>query len=483
MRIPYLKNNKDRLGLMILLSVFILSRALYDGIGINFSGDTYQHHWQFIHQSLLKTDLWRSVFYLHSQPPLLNILTGIILQIFPVHTQNAFHLSYYLAGAVFAVSIYFLGVHLGFPGWMSLIVATLFMISPSTIIYEHWFTYGYLIASTLALAGMALYRFAETQKIGWGILFFSLLAFVALTWTLFHFLWLFVIFLVTLFFFQDRRKVILAVLVPLLIVLGWYAKNLLVFGEFTAGTWGGMNLANTTTFRLPENERRQMVRSGELSKFADYPPFRNPVVYLKLLPHTSTTGIPVLDITEFPDGVLNYHHRVYLDASTYYLRDALHVLRVRPAVYLRSVLQSLYIFFHSSSDFELTWDIRTPIQTLDLWWNRFFYGQWLNDESPGDRLAGMSPLHVGWGIVASFIIAIVGTSRTLGKNPDMMRKPAGLLLVFMMFNVLYVSIVGNLMDLGENNRFRYVVDSFILLLAVHVLYSYIRRVDHETKEA
>jgi hypothetical protein len=266
----------------------------------------------------------------------------------------------------------------------------------------------------------------------------------------------------------------LAAFVPLLIVFAWYAKNLLVFGEFTAGTWGGMNLAKTTTFRLPEKERRQMIKSGELSPFAGYFPFRNPVVYLKLLPNTPSTGIPVLDITNFPDGVRNYHHKVYLDASNYYLRDALHVLRERPALYLRSVMQSLYIFFHSSSDFELIWGIRRPIQTLDLWWNRFFYGQWLNDESPGERIVGMSPLHVGWGIVASFIIAIVGTSRYLWKNPDMIRKPGGLLLVFMMFNVLYVAFVGNLMDLGENNRFRYVVDSFILLLAIHVVYRYIR---------
>ena len=474
MRILYLKSNKDVLSLLLLLAVFIVSRALYDQVGITFLGDTYRHYWQFIHQSLLRTDLWRSIFYLHSQPPLFNILTGIVLQIFPAHTQDMLHFVYYVAGALFAISIYLLGVNLGFPDWVSWIVATLFMISPSTILYEHWFMYGYLIASALALSGVALYRFAQSQKMPWGILFFFLLACIALTWTLFHLIWMFAIFIMTLYLFQDRRKVMLAALLPLLIVFGWYAKNFLVFGEFTAGTWGGMNLANTTTFRLPEKERRQMIRSGELSKFAGYPPFRNPVVYLKLLPDTPTTGIPVLDITEFPDGVLNYHHRVYLDASNYYLRDALHVLRIRPELYLRSVVQSLYIFFHSSSDFELIWGIRRPIQTWDVWWNRLFYGQWLTDETPGERMAEISPLHVGWEIVASFLIAIWGTSSYFWKNPDLMRKPHGLLLLFMITNVLYVTVVGNSIDIGENNRFRYVIDSFILLLTIHILYRYIQ---------
>jgi hypothetical protein len=472
MRILNLKNNKNVLPLMLLLGVFIISRALYDQIGISFLGDAYSY-WQFIHPSLLKTDLWRSVLYLHSQPPLFNLLTGLTLQIFPAHAQDAFHFLYYLAGALLAISIYFLGVHLEFPGWMSLVIAALFSVSPSTIIYEHWFMYGYLVASALAVAGVALYRFAESQKTGWGILFFSLLAAVTLTWTLFHFIWMIVIFVLTLSLFPDRRKIILAASVPLLLAFGWHAKNLVVFGEFTAGSWGGMNFSRMTTFRLPEEERLQMIETGALSQFARYPPFRNPKVYLRLLPDTPTTGIPMLDIAEFRGGERNHHHLVYLDAAKYYFRDALHVLRVRPALYLRSVVQSLYIFFHSASDFDLTWKIRQPIQTLDVWWNRFFYGQWLNDESSRDRLSEMSPLHIGWWIVASFLISVLGTSRYLWKNPGMLRQPGGLLLLFMVFNVLYVAVIGNSMDIGENNRFRYVIDAFLLLLTIHVLYRYV----------
>lgn len=474
LRMAVSKKNKDIPGLMLLLGVFFLSRALFDQIGIMFLGDTYQHYWQFIHSSLLKTDLWRSVLYLHSQPPLLNIITGIILQIFPAHTQDAFHLLFYLAGVLLAISIYFLGNDFGFPNWMSFLVATLFMISPSTIIYEHWLMYCYLIASALSLSGIALYRFAKSQKIYWGVLFFCMLAYISLLWTLFHFIWLFIIFILTFYLFQDRRKVMLAALVPLLVTFGWNAKNLVIFGDFTAGTWGGMNLANMTTFRLPEKERREMINSGELSKFAAYPPFRNPIVYLKLLPDTPLTGIPVLDHTEFSDGVLNYNHRVYIDASKYYFRDALHVLRLKPMLYLRSVAQSLYIYFHSSSDFELTSEIRFPIQQIDVGWNRFFYGQWMNDEPFDERFVKMSPIHVGWLVVVSFIIGVFGNAKHLWENPDVIRKPEGFLISFMILNILYVTAIGNFMDMGENNRFRYVVDSFILLLALRVVYRFVR---------
>jgi hypothetical protein len=193
-----------------------------------------------------------------------------------------------------------------------------------------------------------------------------------------------------------------------------------------------------------------------------------------LLPDTPITGIPVLDITGFPGGIRNHHHRVYLDAANYYLRDALHVLRVRPRLYLRAVLQSVYIYFHSASDFELTSEIRRPIQGLDIWWNRIFYWQWLNDESSRERLTRISPLHVGWGIIAAFFLGVVGTFRYLWKTPGRIRQPGGLLLLFMLFNILYVSVVGNSLDIGENNRFRYVIDAFLLLLTFHTLYRFVR---------
>jgi hypothetical protein len=84
----------------------------------------------------------------------------------------------------------------------------------------------------------------------------------------------------------------------------------------------------------------------------------------------------------------------------------------------------------------------------------------------------MLPLHVGWFIVASFIIGIIGNTIYLLINPSVVRKPEGLLISFMMLNIFYVTVVGNFMDIGENNRFRYVVDAFILLLAIRAVYGF-----------
>ena len=258
----------------------------------------------------------------------------------------------------------------------------------------------------------------------------------------------------------------MAALLPVLLVTSWYTKNLIFFGEFTASSWAGMNLANISTFRMPENGRLEMVKTGELSKFALIPAFRNPSLYLKLLPNTPLTGIPVLDNTDTSLGGRNQHHLVYVEASKHYLQDALHVIQVRPSYYLQSVTQAVYIYFHSASDFDFISGNRNYIAAFDLAWNRLFYGQWKNDETSAERLSSMSMEHVAWWIVISFMGVSVGSIVFLWKNRNQLTEPENLLVLFMIYNIFFVSLVGNLMDIGENNRFRFTIDPFILILVV-----------------
>jgi hypothetical protein len=227
-----------------------------------------------------------------------------------------------------------------------------------------------------------------------------------------------------------------------------------------------MNISRITTFRLSEKDRRQMVKSGELSKFALIPPFRNPLVYLKLLPDTPQTGIAVLDEPETSLGRRNHNHLVYVEASRRYLRDALLVIKSRPEDYVRSIWQSLYIYFHSPSDFDLTRENRTKIEDFDLWWNRIFYGQWQIDEPPLERINHMSGEHVSWWTVVVFCAVLVGSAGLLWRNRNRTSEPENLLMGFMIYNILFVSLAGNLMDTGENNRFRFSIDPFIYILFI-----------------
>ncbi|MCC6298093.1 MAG: hypothetical protein IT314_02255 [Anaerolineales bacterium] len=468
------QKNQPQTGALALLVVFVASRTVYDQIGFEFQTDAVNDYWQMIDPLLLQTDLWRSLLYLHSQPPMLNLFTGLVLQWFPAATQSVFHAVYFLTGLILAWSVYRLGLALELPTWLSFVASALFTISPPVALYEHWLFYTYPIAAALALTAVSLHRFHLTQKFGWGFLFFSLLAFVALTWSLFHFLWMLTIIAAAVYFMSNRKKICLAALLPLAMVVGWYGKNYILFGEFTASTWAGMNLSNVTTYRLPPQETSRMIESGALSPFAQIPSFSAPEDYLPLLPNTPTTGIPLLDMTKKSNGRINFHHVVYVEVNHFYLQDSLRVIRAQPALYLNSIAQSLYIFFHSASDYDFLDLNRARISAFETGWNRLFFGQWDMNESLTERTETRSLRHTGWLILLTFVIAACGSVRYLWKTRTSLNDAKNLLILFMGFNLLYLALIGNLFDLGENNRFRFVVDPFVLMLFLFVAVDFIR---------
>ncbi len=449
--------------------LFVLSRIAYDRAGIQFQEGLYQGWWHYIDPQLLSTDLWRSIFHLHSQPPLMNLFSGIVLQGFPDTYLDMFHLIYFLMGLAFTSGLYVLGLQMDLKPWAAAGLAAWFMISPGTVMYEHLLAYGYPIALLLVWAAICLAQFVETEHTVWGIAFFCSLSIIALLWSLFHILWLLAIASALFLSRLPRKKLVLAAILSILVVTGWYAKNLFQVGHFTASTWMGLNLSKISTFRTSEEQREKLVKAGRLSEFALLPPFRHPDVYLELLPDTRHSGILLLDETETSLGTRNFHHLVYAQASDYYLNDAIYIITHYPFLYLRSIEQAIYIYFHSASDFEPLFENREHVRSLDVAWNRLFYGQWQSDESSIDRNVGMSVEYVGWWIVAAFVaVTVAGLRYVWNRRPDF-DDPHVLVVSFMLFNVLFVSLIGNLMDIGENNRFRFVIDPFVVILLVFLL--------------
>ena len=142
---------KNFLMPVILGAIFIISRIIYSRAGLQFDADTITRTWHFIDIYLLKNDLWRSIFYLHTQPPLLNLLTGIGLQLFPESYASLFRGFFLLGGFLLTLALYFLGNRLGFPKYLSAILAAWFAISPATLVFENYYFYTYPTTILLTL--------------------------------------------------------------------------------------------------------------------------------------------------------------------------------------------------------------------------------------------------------------------------------------------------------------------------------------------
>jgi hypothetical protein len=466
---------------LILIGLFCLSRYLYAWAGIRFAGDTFLLGWQFIDLELLKNDLWRSLFYLHSQPPLLNLFTGLTLQLFPENYSKVFQLVFAVGGLVLSLSVYSLGSHLGFPKWLAVVVAAWFSLSPATVVYENWLSYAYPLAVALVVAGVFLARFVDDRRPIDGLVFSLALATMALTWGLFHLLWLLGCFGIAAFASWKRPGKLLWLLPALLLVTGWYAKNGILYGTFTASSWAGMNLSKIVTLHISGDTRVAWAKQGLISDLALLPPFRSREVYLRYYPDTPQTGIPLLDQESYESGFPNYHSLVHIEASRQQMRDAIRMIRLAPRHYGLNVLRAIYIFFHSASDYEHVFEIRQPIDELDTVWNRAFYWQWQKGETFPELGSSFSLDHVAWGWILAYGVAVCGAVVYLWRMRVELETKEAALLLFLLWNILFVSAAGILLDIGENNRFRFVIDPVVTLLFVYMLRKTLRSWNRKKK--
>jgi hypothetical protein len=463
--------HRDILPPAILGGVFILSRILYSNAGVRFDAGTITRTWHFIDLYLLKNDLWRSIYYIHTQPPLMNLLTGVGLQLFPISYPVIFHAFFLLGGLLVTLAIYYLGNRLGIPKTLSAILAAWFALSPATVVFEKYYFYTYPTMVLLTISAVFLARFLERQRAQDGLLFSLLLAANALTWSLFHFVWLLGCLGMAAFLLKGNRRKAVWLLPAFLLVFAWYVKNQIFYDSFTVSTWAGLNLFKTVTTNIPEDVREEWEKDGLVSELALVPPYRSPEVYLKHFPFTPLTGIPLLDDIDMSNGYRNQHHLSYVYAEKGYTKDAVRMLIHAPRYYLGSLPYSFYVYFHSASDYEHTLDIRTPINGLDTLWNRLFYGQWQKDESLVERTRTFSPDHLAWWLVLGFLLVLLAAPIYLWRQRVRLYSPQYGLILFMVWNVVFVSAAGILLDIGENNRTRFAIDPFVFLLAVFFVFT------------
>ena len=460
-----------------LIIIFIISRTFYYFCNIRFDAFEGEHLLHFLSKDLLKNNLIQSLFYLHIQPPAFNLFIGIILKLFPEHTTAVFHIVYLLLGISLSLSLYYIMTVLGVSDKISGILTIIFMVSPSCILFENLLLYTYPITTFLCLASVFLFKYFQTQNLYYGVLFFFLLFVVVLTRSFFHLFWLLSIIVFILLVNKKMwRQVVVISCIPLIFATSVYVKNAYFFGDFTSSSWLGMSFSKLTTFKLPEEERISLVQRGELSELALLAPFKSLWYYRQHIdtPTFPKTDIPVLDLEFFPNEGNNWNNLSYYSISRQYLKDALYVLKKYPSVYFGSFNRSLTIYFFPASDWFNYFPSVKNIQhigLIDSFYNKLFYGQILNFSNVNSEKNDFSQYfnnasNAGIFIVLCFLIAVLyGILRIIREIKSKQNNiPLIVTLIFIVFNIFYVTVVSCALETGENERFRFNIDPFILLL-------------------
>jgi len=424
--------------------------------------------WHLLPLDLLHHDLGQSLLHLDSQPPLFNLATAVLYRL-PMHLFWA-RLGMVAFATSLALAACGLLVELGIGRRVSVGVVIVFVVlDPAQLLYPTWYFYGLPTAAVLTFAAWAATRWVRTRRLLPGIVFWWLVALVVLTNSAFQ-IYGFLIAAVPLLVVLRRqwRSVLVAALPPLLVVGAWYANDAVQFGTFTTSSWTGMNMARITTGLDTRADLTQLVDQHVLTPLALVRPFY-PLGAYGALGHAPPTGIPALDV---PTKLVtpNLNNIAYVAISKQFLTNDLHWVEHRPRLYAEHITEGIRIWL-------LPADQTPAVASLPVWplhgWTGF-YDHWVMLQTrpdPGaDRAAVFGDIaptlaNVSWTLVVQQVLALVVLPVVAWRHRR--RDPARAAAAGWIWIVTGVlTLTTSLLEVGENNRFRFELGALPLVGAV-----------------
>lgn len=144
--------------ILFLIFAFMVSRLWAWSVGVHF--DDYRHPaqnavhiMQMYPTEAMEENTWETIWYNHSQPPLYSILMWATNM-----NGDLIHLMWMLLGLVSGLTLYSILIGFSIPKGISLLLTCLWMLCPSTILFENVVIYEYWVATCLIFAAWALQR-------------------------------------------------------------------------------------------------------------------------------------------------------------------------------------------------------------------------------------------------------------------------------------------------------------------------------------
>ncbi|HUT02923.1 MAG TPA: hypothetical protein VM163_03435 [bacterium] len=167
-------------------------------------------------------------------------------------------------------------------------------------------------------------------------------------------------------------------------------------------------------------------------------------------------------------GATNYNNLAYIAIAEQYFRDSIQVIRYRPKAYLNGVMKSWLIYFTPHGHFA-TLEAPPALSLLSRIYDTFFYGRIPYDMSktgvlpfclmPGYHVYLL--LFVGLPFLLAYGLMLSLSGRSAGAALSRNRR---IVIVYMCVTIAFVAVPANLLELTENNRYRFSTEPFSLVL-------------------
>lgn len=459
-------------GALLLIAASILFRVYFYAQGGSFIARPLNFALQYLDPVLLRNDLLNSLLYLHSQPPLFNLMLGVVLKISP-EPALSYWMVFTTAGLLIPLLLYNTLLSVGLGVGAALAVTLLFMFNPTLILYENLLYYTHIETFFVMLSLCSLARWYSEKRATVLVMFWSALLCLGLIRSLYHpvffavlvpafagYVWLRC---------QSPRTAVrllvsgmLIVIVPLAVLC---TKNYVLYGFFGTSSWDGISLWNKVN-GYDETELESLHQRGVVSRRAveaGFEPFkaidRYPGLAQKARCHHPA------DCTLWKStGKPNFNHSGYVLLSRELRADAISLIKHDPRrfVLYTAGAYSLTLWYSSDSVhalFQNNMEIVAPIEKIYrfIWFG--FLG--IHNRYSDPRVW----LYAGCVTALYLMLYGAGLRMALACTPDR-NGTAGLISLFCCVLHSYTLIVSSLIEFGENNRFRYPVDGTLLVLAV-----------------
>lgn len=445
---------------------------MLDFIGLQFF---FRLDWMWLSDPTdLRDRLLETLYYFHAFPPGMDAATGLLLKFGESSAQVAAHAWFWAFGLVFINAFYYLARALGLSTPTALLLAVAFSLTPSAIYFEHLYLYDWPVATLLCVAAVLFHKAVQRPSFSRWLAFFAVGAAIGFTRSTFHLVWFATTVGLAVWFTLHgaRRTVIAAALLPAMLLVSLYAKNLVLFGEFAASTFGPASYTLVTVAHLPTDVRDTWIREGKLSPFAAISVYAPPHEYSRFFASPESSDWPPQLTRLEHRGVkaANFNHWWLIEVHRARRGDVFYYLRHRPLDYMANVIEGVRDMFSAST----TWHPRDGTAVAPHYQHRQVLGRyegWFNRLFHGGPLA---PVGLYIFLPVSLVWAL-RQGRVLVTAPDQVARARGALLHLCAFQIVYVVAASTMLTFLESARYRFPIEWMIWLIVAASISSLFHR--------
>ena len=417
--------------------------------------------WQVLPIESLRTNLAQSIWNLHSQPPMQNLYGGVLAKLFHPHHLEWMHYINIAIGGCIPAMVGVIVWRITRNKFGGLLAALIYALNPSLLLYEAYPLYTLPTAFLVTASIFCLAMFCPNRRVGWLYAFVVFVNLLILTMSAYHLVILLAVVPFAVMLADAKRFRVLAIcLLVSGVSVGWYTKNYVKFGFFGSSSWAGQGLWRITGKDYPPRRKAELLGRGVIEPVAaEVHPFTVPSSYGQY-GFNETSDIDVLNNDDFNN--INI-----IAISRAYRRSAVGVMCDDPKGYFKNVGRAYRAFCVPSSQYLQVSENAAKMSGHEWVSSRVVQGQWLceylaeeTDATEGvdifrSLLFFILPLTV-LGYLCSAVWRCGIRPGAWGKMIS--RDPATAMAMFL---IVYSATVCCMAELGENMRFKFLIESLL----------------------